>query len=106
MKRHGDKFLKVISEKSNDKNMGCHSLLDKEDQDVVRVEYDPKADAMYIWLRKAKYDISEELAENVMIDLDKNGRIIGIEILDAPKNLGKELMEKILNTERLAAQAT
>jgi len=80
--------------------------LDKEDQDVVRVEYDPKADAMYIWLRKAKYDISEELAENVMIDLDKNGRIIGIEILDATKNLGKELMEKILNTERLVAQAT
>jgi len=80
--------------------------LDKENQDVVRVEYDPKADAMYIWLRKAKYEISEELAENVMIDLDKNGRIIGIEILDATKNLGKELMEKILNTERLVAQAT
>ena len=80
--------------------------MDKENQDVVRVEYDPKADAMYIWLRKAKYEISEELAENVMIDLDKNGRIIGIEILDATKNLGKELMEKILNTERLVAQAT
>jgi uncharacterized protein YuzE len=45
---------------------------------MVRVEYDQKADAMYIWLRKAKYDISEELAENVIIDLDKNGRIIGI----------------------------
>ena len=38
---------------------------------MVRVEYDEKADAMYIWLRKAKYDISEELAENVVIDLDK-----------------------------------
>jgi hypothetical protein len=38
----------------------------------VRVEYDEKADAMYIWLRKAKYDISEKLAENVVIDLDKS----------------------------------
>ncbi|PMB75836.1 MAG: hypothetical protein C0193_00355 [Candidatus Bathyarchaeota archaeon] len=38
---------------------------------------------MYIWLRKAKYEISEELAENVIIDFDKRGRIIGIEILDA-----------------------
>jgi len=73
---------------------------------VVRVEYDSKVDAMYIWLRKTKYEISEELAENVMIDLDKDGRIIGIEILDATKNLGKELMEKILNTETLVAQAT
>lgn len=59
---------------------------------------------MYIWLRKARYKISEELAENVIIDLDKSGRIIGIEILDASKNLGKELVNKILNTERLVAK--
>jgi len=72
---------------------------------MIRVEYDSKADAMYIWLRKARYEISEELAENVIIDLDKRGRIIGIEILDASKNLGKELMNKILNTERLAVTA-
>jgi len=72
---------------------------------MIRVEYDSKADAMYIWLRKAKYEISEELAENVIIDLDKRGRIIGIEILDASKNLGKQLVNKILNTERLAVTA-
>jgi len=69
---------------------------------MVRIEYDSKADAMYIWLRKAKYDVSEELAENVIIDLDKRGRIIGIEVLDASKNLGKELVNKILNTEKIA----
>jgi len=72
---------------------------------MIRVEYDAKADAMYIWLRKARYEISEELAENVIIDLDKSGRIIGIEILDAAKNLGKELVNKILNTEKLVAKA-
>ncbi len=60
---------------------------------------------MYIWLRKTKHDISEELAENVLIDLDKNGRIIGIEILDASKNLGKELITKILHTEKITATA-
>jgi hypothetical protein len=38
---------------------------------MVQVEYDKKADALYIWVRKAKYDISEELAENVILDLDK-----------------------------------
>jgi uncharacterized protein YuzE len=70
---------------------------------MVRVEYDKKADAMYIWLRKAKYDISEELAENVVLDLDKNGRIIGIEVLDATKNLGKELVTRIVNTEKIEA---
>lgn len=59
---------------------------------MVRVEYDEKAEVMHIWLRKAKYDISEELAENVVLDLDKNGRIIGIEVLDTSKNLGKDLV--------------
>ena len=68
---------------------------------MVKVEYDRKADAMYIWLRRTKYDISEELAENVLIDLDKNGRIIGIEVLDASKNLGKEMVAKILETENI-----
>jgi uncharacterized protein YuzE len=72
---------------------------------MVRVEYDQKADAMYIWLRKAKYDISEELAENVVLDLDKNGRIIGIEVLDASKNLGKELVTRILHTEKIVTTA-
>jgi uncharacterized protein YuzE len=72
---------------------------------MVRVEYDSKADAMYIWLRKARYEISEELAENVIIDLDKKGRIIGIEILDASKNLGQELVSKILRTEKLVTAA-
>ena len=50
-------------------------------------------------------DISEELAENVVLDLDKNGRIIGIEVLGASKNLGKELVAKILHTEKTAATA-
>jgi len=80
--------------------------LDKETlTPMVRVEYDQKADAMYIWLRKAKYDISEELAENVIIDLDKNERIVGIEVLDASKNLGKELVTKMLQTEKMVATA-
>jgi len=70
---------------------------------MVKVEYDSKADAMYIWLRKARYEISEELAENVIMDLDKNGRIIGIEVLDATKNLGEELVSRILNTEKTVA---
>jgi uncharacterized protein YuzE len=68
---------------------------------MVRVE----ADAMYIWLRKAKYDISEELAENVILDLDNNGRIIGIEVLGASKNLGKDLVMKIIDTQKIAATA-
>jgi uncharacterized protein YuzE len=72
---------------------------------MVRAEYDEKVDAMYVWVRKGKYNVSEELAENVILDLDKKGRIIGIEVLDASKNLGKELVSKILLTEKATAAA-
>ena len=72
---------------------------------MVQVQYDKEADALYIWVRKGKYDISEELAENVILDLDKTGRIIGIEVLDASKNIGKELVTKIVDIERIETTA-
>jgi uncharacterized protein YuzE len=72
---------------------------------MVEVEYDKKADALYIWVRKGKYDISEELAENVILDLDKTGYIIGIEVLDASKNMGQEIVTKIITAEKLVATA-
>ncbi len=72
---------------------------------VAKVEYDQNADAMYIWLRKAKYEISEEIAENVIIDLSKDGRIIGIEILDVSKNLSEKLVDKIIRSEKIAVTA-
>lgn len=36
---------------------------------------------MYIRLKKGKVDSSEPLADNVIIDVDKKGEAIGIEIL-------------------------
>jgi uncharacterized protein YuzE len=48
---------------------------------MIQIEYDKEADAMYIRIRKGKFDISGELAENVKIDLDKTGQILGIEVL-------------------------
>ncbi len=70
---------------------------------MVQVTYDKKADALYIQLIKAAADISAEAAPNVIIDLDKARRIIGIEVLDASKNMGQELVTKIINTEKLEA---
>ena len=65
----------------------------------------PKSRRPLYMVRKAKYDISEELAENVIIDLDKNGRIIGLEVLDASKNMGNDLVTEILKTEKREATA-
>lgn len=72
---------------------------------MVQIKYDKKADVLYIWLRKATADISAEAAENVIIDLDKAGCVIGIEVLDASKNMGQELVTKIITAEKLKATA-
>ncbi|CAG0970709.1 hypothetical protein FLAV_01218 [Flavobacteriales bacterium] len=48
---------------------------------MVSVEIDSEVNAMYIRFKKGKVDKSEPLADNVIIDIDKNGKAIGIEIL-------------------------
>ena len=48
---------------------------------MASVEFDPEANAMYVRLKKGKVDRSEPLADNVIVDINKNGVAIGIEIL-------------------------
>jgi len=56
----------------------------------MKITYDKEADAAYIYFKEiipgeVKNTIS--LNESVNIDLDEEGRTLGIEILDASKNL-------------------
>ena len=44
-------------------------------------------DAVYIELSKGTYDVSRELSESIIVDKDAKGKILGIEILDATKNI-------------------
>lgn len=53
----------------------------------MKIQYDPKVDAVYIELAKGTYDVSREVSDTIVIDKDKNGKILGIEILDATKNI-------------------
>jgi len=58
---------------------------------LIKVEYDSKADALHLWLKKTKNTVSEEIEENVIIDKDEKNRVIGMEILKASetaKHLG------------------
>ncbi len=48
---------------------------------MVSIEFDSDINAMYIHLKKGKVDKSEPLADNVIIDVNKKGEAIGIEIL-------------------------
>ena len=51
------------------------------------MNYDPKVDALYIELAKGAYDSSRKVSDVIMVDEDKNGKVLGIEILDATENI-------------------
>ncbi len=53
----------------------------------MKIQYDPKVDAIYIELAKGKYEVSREISDSVIVDEDKNGKVLGIEILDATINI-------------------
>lgn len=65
----------------------------------MKVTYDPEADAMYIYLKKGEINVTKELDENTLIDINKAGEILGIEILfvkERNPDLLKELKDQIL----------
>lgn len=49
----------------------------------MHITYDKEADAAYISLQDDKVHTSVEADNNTVIDYDKEGRVVGIEILDA-----------------------
>ena len=53
----------------------------------MKVTYDPAVDALYILLKDAPVDESDEDKPGVVLDYDKAGNIVGIEILDASKRI-------------------
>jgi len=57
----------------------------------VKIEYDPEIDALYIELRSATPVRSIDIEEGVTIDLDEEGKIVGIELLDASERLKESL---------------
>jgi uncharacterized protein YuzE len=54
----------------------------------MRVTYDPEADVLYLRLREGTVDESEEVAPNLVVDLDERGLALGIEIGAASRQLG------------------
>jgi len=58
----------------------------------LSASYDPDDDAAYIWLADGDVDRtvdleSSELGKPLLLDLDRSGRIIGMEVLNASRHL-------------------
>ncbi len=71
----------------------------------MKMNYDPKADALYIRLKssRTKIDESDEVSKGVIIDYDTSGKPVGIEFLNAAKLFGgrKEFQVEMSLTENI-----
>ncbi len=62
----------------------------------MKISYDPEADAIYIELRDVRPADSRDIEEGVTVDMDVDGHVIGIEILDARERLGTESLDSVV----------
>jgi uncharacterized protein YuzE len=63
-----------------------------------KTTYDQEADAMYIKVNRGKYEVSEEIEEGIVLDFDKKGKIIGVEILNVRGRLRPNILKKLNHT--------
>ena len=64
----------------------------------MKIDYDKTADAMYIRMRKGSVKKTVHLAHLINADLDRNGKVLGIEVLNASIKLSKgKNLKSILN---------
>jgi uncharacterized protein YuzE len=57
----------------------------------MQILYNDKTDLLYLRLDERKQEvINKRLSEDIVLDIGEDGRIVGIEILDASKHLNLE----------------
>ena len=71
----------------------------------MRITYDADADALYIELRDVPAKVGREITDGVTVDLDAQGHVIGLEILDARERLGDAVLAESVPIEQLAPKA-
>ena len=62
---------------------------------MASLEFDEEAAALYLKLREGKVSSTEPLADNVIVDLDDRGKLLGIELL-LSSQMKPELRKKLL----------
>ena len=65
----------------------------------MRIEFDKEADAAYFYFKEiGGGEVAETISLNdsVNVDLDKNGKVLGIEILDASEHLPSSTFKSLV----------
>ena len=64
----------------------------------MKSRYDPEADALYVSFSDAPIIESEELRPGFIFDFDADGRVVGLEVLDASERLPVDADLRTLTT--------
>ena len=56
----------------------------------MKIEYDKKVDALYVAFKKGKIAKTLKVGTNFLADVDRNGNILGLEILDASRSISSQ----------------
>lgn len=67
----------------------------------MRITYDQEVDALYIRFQETTVT-TKQVAEGIAADYDSEGRLAGIEILDAKKRLGDPAVFRKVTLEDVA----
>ena len=62
------------------------------------------ADAIYVYFKEDFVERSKEIEDGIVIDFDKNGQFVGIEVLDASKRFSLADIVNV-NIENLPVEA-
>jgi len=68
----------------------------------MKVTYDPKVDVLHVLFSNAPIEESDEDKPGVILDYDKDGNVVGVEILDAQKRLGSKANVREVELEGVA----
>jgi len=55
----------------------------------MKFRYDPEVDAVYIRFNESPISETDEISPGVLLDIDEEGKLVGLEILNASMKLGK-----------------
>lgn len=58
----------------------------------MKIEFDKEADALYIEFYDKEFSKNEKVNESTILDMDEDGNVIGIELLDVSNKLPKEAL--------------
>lgn len=70
----------------------------------MKITYNPKVDAMYIRFKSGRYDRTRKVSDTILVDMAKNGKVLGLEILDAKRQFGTIKPGKIELTSKPSYQ--